>query len=207
MARIAEHDRESLNRWTTGHEFSQRFHWWNVIAELAIVLEPLAYSAVFHEMRLRSLETEEMVEARRARYADLCRPLLRGLTVAQLNDIRGRLCRDAELLDENTTLHVLLRLMATQERKRLRGQIGGCMLLWCMAEMIRRPAERELAVRLPEEDEVGHQWFEGGREGYTARRASLTVSGILGADLEPAWTRSRRKGALSTLKETLRSVR
>ena len=164
MARVAEHDRDGLNRWTAGDEFSDRFHWCNAIAELAIVLEPLAYSTVFHEIRMRSLQTEETVEAARARHADLCRPLLQGLTVAQLNEVRAQLCRDAELLDGNTTLHVLLRLMATQERKRLGGDIGGCVLLWCMAEMIRRPVEAELNVLLPEEDEVGHQWFEGARE-------------------------------------------
>lgn len=71
----------------------------------------------------------------------------------------------AETLDQNRSVHVLLRLMKWRERERIKGQLGCAMHFLSMAESIRRSAEQAFAEAWPEEDEIGRgQWFPGARK-------------------------------------------
>jgi len=162
---LAKHDIAFLNRWTSGKEFAERFEHWNRTAEFAIVLEPTTYEAVFHAIRWRFPDAQDALEAKLQERHENVRRFLSEVSAKQINEIRSELCRDAELLDQNKLVHVLLRLMSRHERLKLRSALGGCMQFLCMAEIIRRAAEDVLGQDLPEEDEIGFgQWIAGARK-------------------------------------------
>jgi hypothetical protein len=169
--RIAQHDIDALDSWTSSEKFGERFDYWNTVTELAIVSDPIGYPAVFNERRVPTT-SEEKFEARRNRYGRQLFAFLAGLGAGEIDRSRDNLCQNAESLDGNKTTHVLLRLMSSHERHKLRGTIGGCMLLLTMAEVIRRAAEEALKKDLREEDELGFgQWMKGARKAiYGAER-------------------------------------
>lgn len=79
--------------------------------------------------------------------------------------MRKQLCIDSELLDDNKILHMLLRMMNVNMRKSLKGKIGGAMLLFSMAEMLRLACEKVFDKELKEEDELGFgEWMKGVKE-------------------------------------------
>jgi hypothetical protein len=161
-----------FNQWTAGNEFAERFEHWNRVAELAIVLEPTAYSAVFHVMRGSYPDTQEAFAAKLQELREKIRSLFSYFLVQDINSIRSELCQQAELFDQNKLIHVLIRLMSQHERLKLRSALGGSMLFLCMAEIIRRAAEDALGQNFPEEDEMGFgQWMSGARKSiYGAER-------------------------------------
>lgn len=59
------------------------------------------------------------------------------------------------MLDDNKVLHILLRMMNANMRDNLKGRIGGAMLLFSMAEMLRLACEDTFKIELKEEDELG----------------------------------------------------
>jgi hypothetical protein len=141
-------------------QFGQRFDYWNVVAETAIVCEPIAYDVVHGEA-----EPERLFLPATSQYEDGVRGLLRELGEPQLRQMREDLAFAAELMDPNRMVHVLLRLMKSRERAKLKGPLGCAMHLLAMAETIRRAAERSFGRTLQEEDEIGPgQWFPGARK-------------------------------------------
>jgi hypothetical protein len=120
---------------------------------------------VFHEIRWRDTDTQESIEAKLREWQRKTDEFLTSASATEIDEIRNELCREAELLDDNKLVHVLLRLMKRHERHNLRSAIGACMLFLTMAEVIRRSAERSLGQKLPEEDELGFgQWMDGARK-------------------------------------------
>ena len=165
FANLTNREIEGLDRWTSSVGCSERFEHWNRTAELAILLEPVAYESVFQVIRWRFPDTEESLREGLELQRGKVMELLSTLGVAQIGEIRGELCRDGEILDGNKLLHVLLRLMPRHERLKIKGSLGGCMLFLCMAEVIRRAAEQAFDEDLPEEDEMGFgQWMAGARK-------------------------------------------
>ena len=61
---------------------------------------------------------------------------VRKIGLNRIEELRKELCINAELIDPNKVLHVLLRLMNARSRQKLEGKIGGAMLLLIMAEML-----------------------------------------------------------------------
>lgn len=165
LIRLASHEIEGLNQWTAGEKFVERFEHWNRTAEFAIVLEPITYAAVFHSIRWQIPDTLEALEDKIEQRRGKIREFLSEFSVSQINEIRAELCREAESLDGNKLVHVLLRLMSSHERLKLRDALGACMQFLCMAEIIRRAAEDAFDQELPEEDEIGFgQWMAGARK-------------------------------------------
>lgn len=160
LVKAAERQIESLNYWTSSESFANRFDEWNQFCELAIVLEPLFYDQVFgSDEKLDPTHLQELDRLRGA-YPDL----LKSIGIGRISDIRKQLGRDAELVDSNHSLQVLIRLMSSHERRKLRGDIGLTMQMLTMAELIRRAAEKTFAINLPEEDEIGTgTWTPGAR--------------------------------------------
>ncbi len=164
IAKVTQFHAESLDRWTATTEFCERFDHWNQLAELAITLEPIAFGDVFHTVRWRYPETEESIARKIEEKRSNSSALLRQLGREALNTLRRELGQAAKTIDSNNNLHVLLRLMSTHERLKLRGTVGASMRFLAMAEIIRRAAERELKANLPEEDEIGFgYWMDGAR--------------------------------------------
>lgn len=165
FAKLTESEIEFLNRWTSGDQFAPRFEHWNRIAELAIVLEPTAYGRVFNSIRWRSPDTQESIEKKLAVRREQHKSLLGNVTPKEINKLRQDLCQDAESLDHNKMVHVLLRLITRRERLNMRSSLGACMLLKGMAEIIRRAFEEATQKQLSEEDELGFgQWMKGARK-------------------------------------------
>lgn len=165
LINLARREIDFLNQWTSGEEFAERFEHWNRTAELAIVLEPTEYTTVFHTIRWRLPDTQDGLQAKLRQRREKIREFLSEVPASQINKIRAELCQDAETLDQNKLLHVLLRLMSGHERLKLRDALGGCMLFLCMAEIIRRASEDALSQNLPEEDELGFgKWMVGARK-------------------------------------------
>jgi hypothetical protein len=147
---------EHLDHWTATDQFSERFDYWNRVAELAIVCEPLVHETHFRPGIL--------LPGRREQLQGAVRELLIQMGEQHVNEQRGDLAFAADTLDQNRTIHTLLRLMKSSERLHLKDSLGAAMHLLNMAEVIRRSHEYLLGTELPEEDELGPgQWMEGAR--------------------------------------------
>lgn len=162
---LAEREILHLDQWTAKVETSERFDYWNTVSDLAIAFEPLGYQQIHCEGRIRFPMTEESLPIQLAELRAKAAPLIRQITAPELQQVREDLGQAAQQMDSNSNLHVLLRLMSSHERRKLRGRLGTCMLFLEMAETIRRPVEDELQRSLPEEDQIGFgQWMEGARK-------------------------------------------
>ncbi|MYM26240.1 hypothetical protein GTP46_26780 [Duganella sp. FT135W] len=160
ILRIAQHSLEDHKRWTSSIEFGERFHYWNQIAETASVAEPLTYDVIF-----RGAEPLPISTPLEDGFESTLSEMLATTGKAVLHQMCSDLAFAAERLDENRSVHVLLRLMNWRERERLKGKLGGTMHFLAMAESIRRSAERAFEEAWPEEDEIGPgQWFSGARK-------------------------------------------
>lgn len=190
IVNLAELHVKHLNDWTSTENFCALFDRWNQLAELAIVLEPLAYADVYGTIRWRFPSTPQTLEAELDAMAEQFKPLVQAIGADVASRARESLVQAAEIMDGNRSLHVLLRLMPGRERLKLRSTLGACMHFSSMAEVIRRAFERLLNCELPEEDEIGFgQWMEGARNSLygtdrifdatrTVRRNYITVMGL-----------------------------
>lgn len=164
IVRLAQSDVEHLTRWTSEAKFAELFEKWNRISELAIVLEPVAYTDVFQTVRWGSRDSRESIERKRDAHRNQVKPFLLGAESA-IRDYRENLCINAETLDHNKLIHVLLRLVKASERLRLRSSLGAAVMLTSMAEVMRRAFEDAAGTHLPEEDQLGFgQWMDGARK-------------------------------------------
>jgi hypothetical protein len=157
--------RAGLRGWTATGGFCEVVERWNASAELAIVLAPCSHVQIFHHLRWGLRDSETSIRKKLSAYRDIVNPALLGIGLKLLERVREELCIDAESIDGNKVLHVLLRLCNQTERGRLKGDIGGAMQILAMAETIRRAAERAFDQKLKEEDELGFgQWMKGARK-------------------------------------------
>jgi hypothetical protein len=165
LINLTRQEIDVLNHWTASKEFAERFEHWNRTAELSIILEPTAYSAVFHAIRWKFPDTEDTIQTKLEAHRKTVRQFLLDVPAEEITSIRAEFCRNAELMDDNKLVHVLLRLMSPNRRLKLRSALGGCMQFLCMAEIIRRATEDALGQNLREEDELGFgQWIVGARK-------------------------------------------
>lgn len=157
---VVQHLQEGAQHWTSSIKFGERFHYWNKIVETAAVVEPMTYDVVFRDREPMPIG---------APFANGFERSLRDMLVKTgkivLREMLSDLAFAAETLDDNRSVHVLLRLMKWRERERLKGQLGCAMHFLAMAESIRRSAEQAFAEAWPEEDEIGPgQWLPGARK-------------------------------------------
>lgn len=165
LPKVMDYVTKGLQGWTATPEFIPRILEWNQIAEFAVAVEPFAYRQVFNQVRWRPPDNAESLQKKIDRYGKHVSSVVNNVGLEDVEKIRGELCIDAEMLDGNKVVHVLLRLMNSPARQKLKGDIGGSMLVLVMAEMIRRTAEHTFKKKLREEDELGFgQWSEGARK-------------------------------------------
>jgi hypothetical protein len=160
IERVAARIRGELDRWTSSAVFCDRFDHWNLTVELAILCEALWHAPMpgfpgYHAERREAFEG----------YRTQLTSMIANLGKAEVRTRREELGFDADLLDSNRNVQVLLRLMLQQHLEKLKGPLGGAMQFLSMAEAIRRAAEEALGQMLPEEDEIGPgQWMAGARK-------------------------------------------
>lgn len=171
-------ERQYLDAWTSNKDFCDLFDKWNRYAELAIICEPATYAEVFGSFKSRLPELPDEARKNLINWRESLKGFFQTIDHDFVEEMRGNLCREAEIVDNNNIIHVLLRLIRPEERLRLKGALGGSMLFLTMAEMARRCAERFWSVQLPEEDEVGFtQWMPGARERIFGTERVTDVSG------------------------------
>jgi len=162
---VAEFEIEHLDRWTKTQECAERFEYWNRCCELPLLADTFSHGRVFGVSRTPAEPFRRAHDEQKEDYCTELFRLLRAIPLWELERIRKDLVTTAEMLDGNKILHVLIRLMAVEQREHLRGDIGAAMQLLAMAECLRRAAEAALDQQLPEEDEIGFgQWIDGARK-------------------------------------------
>ena len=147
---------EVFNNFTSKPETSQLFKYWNTITSLAVINEPSAHRTIFNKISWSSFYDDYEAIIKRLN-------TLHGLIVKLLLDIgeepieyyRREICRDAEIIDPNKYLHLIIRLMKADNRNSLEGHISSAILFLTMAECLRRNLEDAFQKELPEEDECG----------------------------------------------------
>lgn len=141
-------------RWFGSSRFLRALERWHDVAALAIVLEPVFYRRLFGVVRYSGTTTLQAHQRAVERHWRAVRRGLLTTRVEALEEIRRQIVFDAEELDDNTDLHILIRLADHGLREGLTGEVGGAMLFLTMAEMIRRGAEKAFRKELSEEDAV-----------------------------------------------------
>ncbi|WP_133246247.1 hypothetical protein [Acidovorax sp. 99] len=185
LAKLARFELKNLDRWTSSPAFSNRFDYWNQLAEVAALCSVVLWlPPEDHEVRAHAFN-------RLPSYADMVRNYLKHSGLITIRQWRQDLAWAAHTSDENRNIHTLLRLMRLSERERIKGSLGAAMKFLDMAESIRRASERLLNIELAEEDEIGPgQWMHGARKMlyghervFDAPRKDLRdFLGILGLD-------------------------
>lgn len=136
---------------TRNRDFVRQIDRWNAMVNLAVALEPFGYPGTSGSTRVPTIMEDREWAAERNTYWATVQPLLIDASMEFLESIRLELCREAESLDPNRSVHTLLRIARRGEK--LRGRLGGAVLLKTMAEILRRASERAFGVELPEEDD------------------------------------------------------
>jgi len=153
--RIVDSQNNWLNSWTSKEEFIEKVVDWNKAISLVVFVEPWAYEKIFNKIRWQIPgDIKSVIKKINSRFV-LINNVFRDIGIDEIERIRKQLCIDVELLDENKILHILVRMMNANVRENLKGHIGGSMLLFTMAEMLRLAAENTFDMELKEEDELG----------------------------------------------------
>ena len=156
---------EHMDKWTSTQQYCDLFDKWNKTAELAIIFEPISYQEVYRSFRWGFPDDEDTARAKREKYSKDVLLQIPSINTADFEEHRKDLCQNAELVDSNKLLHVLIHLTSWYREQKMKGAIGECMLFLSMAEIIRRTLERTLDQKLPEEDQLGFgQWMPGARK-------------------------------------------
>lgn len=185
LVKVARFGLKSLDRWTSSAAFSDRFDYWNQLAEVAAACSVVLWlPPEGHQAQTRSFSWLSS-------YVDMVRDYLKRSGLIAIRQWRADLAWAAHISDENKNVQTLLRLMRQSERERIKGSLGAAMKFLDMAESIRRASERLLNIELAEEDEIGPgQWMHGARKMlyghervFDAPRKDLRdFLGILGLD-------------------------
>jgi hypothetical protein len=163
--RSLEHRIEYFNELTAGEHFRGRVRRWNEVTSLAVAAEPFTFSKLFGYSGLPAtyLEKEEEFDQAVEDHFTGYKEVLQGIGLDGVKKIISEVCREAERLEPNKEVHLMLRLTERKYRlDRVLGRLGGAMHLLAMAETIRRSAEMVFETELPEEDEYGFGLDDGG---------------------------------------------
>lgn len=128
----------------------EQVHIYNVLIDFCIVSE-----VAFHSLSRTYEGTIQLIDELRTSLKDIYETI--ELDTIEL--IRKWLATEAERADPNTTVHVLLRMMKTDERLKLKGKLGLSMLLLEMAEVLRRASEYFFKENLDEEHKILRKWY------------------------------------------------
>lgn len=153
--RLVTHLSESLYKRTSNPDSAKRIHYWNQIAELVMLFEPLYLPAIdgrFHyNLVIGEAETKAVIK----RMTPTVHDVIRNMGHEFCEELHQELCADTQEIDDNRGVHTLLRLGSSRSRDRLSGKLAGAMLVRTMAELLRRATEDVFGVQLREEHECG----------------------------------------------------
>lgn len=144
-----------FSKWSSNAAFIEKVKYFDEITTLAILLEPWNYSYISdtltHPLTFSADQQKKLLE----QHVKSAKSFCHNLTEEQIFDVRQQLCTKAELLDPNKNIHTLIRFMSGNNIVKVKGKLGGAMVLLLMAETIRRTYENIYKKELKEEDEMG----------------------------------------------------
>ena len=159
--RLVEWENSRLNKWTSTDKFEDKIQVWNQIVDLTVFVEPWANGKVFNTIRWSPPDDIDIFNNKKKIRLSQINECFKKIGLEEIENIRKQLCIDVEILDDNKILHMLLRMMSANLRGDLKGKVGGAMLLFSMAEMLRLACENTFEIELKEEDELGFgSWME-----------------------------------------------
>lgn len=134
------------------NSFSDNVKKANLIATLAILLEPIYWPEITLERGCRGNSFEEYDE-KLTRYKDEILSLVKTLNPAEWKNHHNDLVFQAYKMDKNSDLYILLRISSWRKTKKTTGKIGGALWIRLMAEVLRRAFRDAFHdVDWPEED-------------------------------------------------------
>ncbi len=162
---MLDRDIEFFYQWAKSENAKALINRWDEITQLAIATEPCTYPQIIGSIRFPPQITVEDQRANIEEYQTQLKDHYLQIGIEPIKEIIRELCISAEMIEPNKSIHSLLRFMNGGQRIKVKGNLGGAILLKLMAEIIRRMAESSFGVQLPEEDEMGFgMWVEGARE-------------------------------------------
>jgi|TARA_R110001583_G_scaffold158357_1_gene310324 hypothetical protein len=143
---------------------SNKFEKANIVATLAILLEPIYWPIITSRVSYPVFTTSEEYEVKLANYREKALSLVAELDPKEWSKHHEQLRFQAAQMDDNSDLYILLRLSPWVKIERTTGKIGGALWLRLIAEVLRRAFRDVHHVNWPEEDQTFGQWYPGARE-------------------------------------------
>jgi hypothetical protein len=143
---------------------SKQFETANLVATLAILLEPIYWPIITSRISYSIVATSEEYEAKLIHYREKVLSLVKKLDPKEWGKHHENLRFQAAQMDDNSDLYILLRLSPWVKIERTTGQIGGALWIRLIAEVLRRAFREVHNVNWPEEDQAFGQWYPGARE-------------------------------------------
>lgn len=136
-------------------DFIDRIKYYDEVSTISILLEPWNYHYISGVLRWSFDITKEEQKRRLEEHKQLVIQFCNHITEEQIFYIRQELCIKAELLEPNKNLHTMIRFTIGKYTLKLKGELGGAIILLLMAEIIRTTYEKIFDKELKEEDEMG----------------------------------------------------
>jgi hypothetical protein len=146
---------ERYNNWSSKKETSLLLKYWNYITSIAVISEPSVHRIIFNEVTWDISDSYESILDRLKKIREKVVNLFQTIDEVHIEYYRDKICKDAEIIDSNKYLHLIIRLMKSDERKKLKEHISLAILFLTMAECLRRNLELAFQKEYPEEDECG----------------------------------------------------
>ncbi len=177
---MLDDDIKFFYKWAQGEEAKDQINRWDEITRLAVLTEPCFYPQIIGSIKYPPQITYEQQKSRIDAYKIKLKDFYLEIGILSIKEMLQDLCISAEMIEPNKEIHSLMRFIKGSERQKLKGHLGGAVLLKTMAECIRRMAEYSYEIQLPEEDELGFgMWNIYGRERLYGSRRIFDVQGLL----------------------------
>ncbi len=144
------------NNWIIKNETEELFKYWNMLSTLCNIIEPITHQIINNRITWDAFNsnyetTLQAIEKYKLQLLPFINHIGEDNMIYYMNEITS----DSESLDKNKYLHIIIRLMKYDERKKIADKIGASMLLFNMAEILRRGLELATNKKYDEEDERG----------------------------------------------------
>lgn len=123
----------------------------NEVSTLAILLEPIYWSKIIKTEPFSTFSCEEYKD-KLSNYEKKIKYLVKNLDPSEWHQHHINLIEQADKMDKNKELYMLLRLSSWKKTKKITGQIGGSLWIRLIAEVLRRAFRDVHDVKWLEED-------------------------------------------------------
>jgi len=144
----------SFNYWLS-KEGMILLKYWNYITSIAVISEPSVHRSIYNKVTCDNLDNYKSILDRLKEIREETTNLFQTIGEENIEYYRDEICTDAEIIDSNKNLHLIIRLMKSNERKELKGYISLAILFLEMAECLRRNLELAFQKEYPEENKCG----------------------------------------------------